>query len=410
MAEQKITCPKCNHSFALTETVEKNVRAELKAEFDEKTKEIMNEIAEKQTAMDAEIKRENAKLASEKSNIEKEITKRMELSKKSMETAARSAVEVELKSVQQELEESANKLQVAQAKELELRKQQRDLEAAKQEFELATARKLDEEREKIKSDVEDKIGSEHQLKAAEWEHKRLGMEKLIEELRRKSEQGSNQIQGESMELAIEDILRESFPNDSIEPVAKGIKGGDVLQRVSTKTGQPAGSILFEIKRTKNWSDNWPNKLKDDQRAAKAELAVIITTAMPEGIKHIGMNDGVWVTDLQSFPGLAMVLRSSLIELSQARGSAIGKNEKMEVLYAYLSGSEFRGRIEAIVETFSDMKVDLEVEKRAIEKAWSKREKSLTRVLTNTAGMHGDLAGIIGASLQEIPALSLEVKP
>ena len=420
MAESKIVCPKCSHTFALTETVEKSVRAELSAEFDERAEALKIDFDKRQSALQkalnekaeelaAESKRETAKLTAEKLGIEKEITKRLEAAKKSLETAARSEASAELESVQQELNNTAQKLKDAQAKELELRGQRRALEEARAEFELASARKLDEERDKIRSEVEGRIGEAHQLKSLEWTKKQADMEKLIDELRRKSEQGSQQAQGEVLELSIQETLRSTFTHDSIEPVAKGVTGGDVLQRVMTKTGQSAGAILYEIKRTKNWSDAWVQKLKDNQRSAKAELAVIITTAVPEGITRIGIVEGVWVVDVQSFPGLTLALRSSLIELHHARGAAVGKNEKMETLYSYLSGPEFRGRVEGIMEAFSTMRDDLDAEKRAIEKSWAKREKSLARVLSNTAGMHGDLAGIIGASLQEVPALTLEIK-
>lgn len=415
-----IECPKCHHSFAIADSVEKKVRDQLHDEFAKKessiraeareaadeAQRIMNERVEE---VRAESKKETAKLAAEKLGIEKEIAKRIEAAKESLKTAARSEASAELESVRHELDSTSTKLRDAQTKELELRKAQRELESAKAEFELVAARKLDEEREKIRADVEGKVGQAHELKALEWQKKQGDMEKLIDELRKKSEQGSSQLQGEVLELAIEDALRDAFPSDSIEPVAKGVKGGDTLQRVVTRTGQSAGSILYEIKRTKVFSDAWSQKLKDNQRAAKADTAVIVTTALPEGVAHVGIVDGVWVTDLQSFPGLALALRTSLVDLAQARGAAVGKNEKMESLYSYLSGSEFRGRVEAIVEAFTTMKEDLESEKRAIEKSWAKREKSLTRVITSTTGMHGDLAGIIGSALQDISALTLEGK-
>ena len=421
LVANEVECPECHAIFAITDSVEKKVREELSAnfnskynalakEFNQKQQDLQEALDQKASELLIEAKKASDRLAADKMGLEKEIAKRLESAKESLKTAARSEASAELKSVQEELDNTAIKLRDAQTKELELRKAQRDLENAKAEFELVAARKLDEEREKIRADVEGKIGQAHELKSLEWKKKQTDMEVLIDELRKKSEQGSQQLQGEVLELAVEDALRDAFPLDSIEPVAKGVRGADALQVVMTRTGQRAGAILYEVKRTKTFSDAWPQKLKDNQRTAKAEVAVIITTTLPEGVTHIGQVDGVWVTSVQSFPGLALALRSALVDLAQARGAAVGKNEKMESLYGYLSGSEFRGRVESIMEAFTTMRDDLEAEKRAIEKCWAKREKSLARVLSNTAGMHGDLAGIIGEALQEVPALALEVKP
>lgn len=383
MAE-KITCPKCAHVFAPSDEMSKKLRAEMDDEYAGKVEKLEREF--------------QAKVRSEISNAQR---------------AGYTKAEEDFNRKQSELEESLKetkeRLGRSQDAELQLRKQQRELEVAKQEFELLMTRKLDEERGRIKVEAEGRVADEFAMKQAEWQKKHSDMETLIADLKRKAEQGSQQAQGEVLELEIESVLKETFIHDSIEPVSKGIKGGDVLQRVMTRMGQQAGAIIWEIKRTKAWSDGWVPKLKIDQRAAKAELAVIITTVLPEGVEHIGIVDGVWVTDIQSFSGLALALRSSLLEVTQARQSQVGKNEKLESLYIYLSGAEFRGRIESIVESFTIMKEDLEAERRAIEKSWAKREKSIARVLSSTAGMHGEFAAILGASLQEIPALMLENK-
>jgi hypothetical protein len=209
-----------------------------------------------------------------------------------------------------------------------------------------------------------------------------------------------------LELHLEDALKGAFPFDSIEPVAKGARGADVLQGIRNELGETCGSILWEAKTAKNWSDVWVQKLKDDQREAKADLSVIVAVSLPRDVAHVGEVDGIWVTDVQSSVGLATVLRQGLIQLAHARKALIGKNTKMEAIYNYLSGPEFRQRVEAIVGSFASMQDDLSQEKRATERAWAKREKQISRVIENTAQMYGHLQGMIGASLPDIKVLEL----
>ena len=408
-AENLISCPKCKFSFALADSVEKDVRAKLQSEFGAKEKELAEAVAAaEERAADAEKVASKA-IAAEKAKLEAEVTKRLASAKESLEIAVREDIGAELKDAQDALEASNKKVKEAQAKELELRKQQRELAAAKEEFELEAARKLDEARDAVRLEVEGKVGERHQLQELEWKKKQGDMEKLINELRLKSEQGSQQAQGEVLELEVEAVLKETFPHDSIEPVAKGVVGADVLQVVKTRGGAVAGSILWEIKRTKNFSDAWVAKLKDNQRSAKAEVAAIITTAMPEGVRHVGQVDGIWITDFASFTGIALALRASLLEVAQAKVAQVGKKEKAEEVYEYLNGVEFRGRVEGLVESFVAMREGIETERRAFEKIWSRRDKELLRAMTASAGFYGDLQGLIGTSLKEIPLLSLESK-
>lgn len=399
-----VKCPKCQTTFEVSEALTQELQEQLQSEYSKKEAEFKRHLAKRESEL-------NAKLVEQAESMEKELLERLRVEKVKIQATVAETVKAEAKEeladLQEQLREKEAKLASAAAKELDLRKQQRVLESAKQEFELNMARKLDEERVRIKEELGTRLNEDHNFQKLEWQKKQSDMEKLIADLKQKAEQGSQQAQGEVLELEVEAILQEAFKHDSIEPVAKGIKGGDVLHRVMTRTGQSAGTILWETKRTKSFNDGWIPKLKDDQRAAKAEVAVIVTTSLPEGIKHIGHLDGVWIADFQSFVGLALALRASVLEVTQARQAMIGKNEKMESLYSYLSGPEFRGRVEAIVEAFTIMKEDLDAEKRAIEKSWAKREKQITRVIGNTAGMYGELQGIIGATLPEVPALTME---
>jgi hypothetical protein len=204
------------------------------------------------------------------------------------------------------------------------------------------------------------------------------------------------------------VLRTRFPYDCIEPVGKGEFGGDVVQRVVTPVGQVCGALLWETKRTKNFTDGWLAKLRADQRAAGAELAVLVSTALPKGVETFAYVDGVWVTEFR-FPGpLAVALRQSLIEIATARQAHEGQETKMELVYQYLTGPKFRHRVEAIVEKFSEMQADLEKERKAMTRLWAKREAQIHGVIESTVGMYGDLQGIAGKALQEIEGLGVEL--
>jgi hypothetical protein len=233
------------------------------------------------------------------------------------------------------------------------------------------------------------------------------MQRQIEELRRRAEQGSQQLQGEVQELALEDILRERFPRDTVAPVPKGEFGGDLVHQVCGPNGQPCGTILWEVKRTKNWTDIWLQKLRNDQRAARAEIAVIVSRTLPRDMDaSFDLLGGVWVTEPRCAAAVAVALREALIGLAAARQAGEGQITKMELVYQYLTGPRFRHRIEAIVEKFTEMRDDLDRERRVMTKLWAKREEQIRGVVESTAGMYGDLQGIAGASLQEIEALDV----
>jgi hypothetical protein len=233
------------------------------------------------------------------------------------------------------------------------------------------------------------------------------MQRQIEELKRRAEQGSQQLQGEVLELELEALLSAKFPRDTIRPVPKGEFGGDVLQHVLGPTNQSCGTILWESKRTKNWSDAWLAKLREDQRAAKAEIAIIVSQALPKNIESFAFIDGVWVADPKIALPVAMSLRQTLIEVACVRQASEGRQTKMELVYNYLTGPRFRQRVQALVEAFSSMKEDLDREKKVITRQWAKREEQIDRVMQATVGMYGDLQGIAGKTLQEIEGLEFQ---
>jgi len=313
----------------------------------------------------------------------------------------------EIADLQDVLKARDEKLAEAQRTQAELIKQKRELDDAKRELDLTVEKRIQEEltvtRQQARKEAEDEL----KLKVAEKEQTISSMQKQIEDLKRRAEQGSQQIQGEVQELELEALLRAKFPRDTIDPVPKGEFGGDAMQRVVGPLGLVCGTILWESKRTKNWSDSWLAKLRDDQRMAKAEIAVLISQVLPKGIENFDLVDGVWVAHPRVAIPVGTMLRQSLVELATARQASEGQQTKMEILYSYLTGPRFRQRIQAIVEAFSNMKEDLDKERKVITKQWAKRDEQIERVMQPTVGMYGDMQGIAGKTLQEIDGLEIK---
>jgi hypothetical protein len=319
---------------------------------------------------------------------------------------AQQAVAIEIEDRDEQLKSFKQQLKNAQQQELALRKQQRELQQREEQLKLEVTRQIDQERQRIRDDARKQTQEEDNLKIAEERQKSESLRKQLQELQRRLEQGSQQTQGEVQEIALESLLGEAFLNDVIEPVAKGIRGGDALHHVFDHNGRECGTILWESKRTKNWSDQWLSKVIDDQQQAKASCACIVSSAIPSTFEHFGEINGVWVTSWPCVRSAAVALRAMLIEAAQSRRAIDGQHGKMELVYDYLSGPEFRNRIRGLVEPYAEMEADLAKEKRAIERIWNKRHKQLERALTSTSGLYGDLQGIIGNGLKEIEGMDL----
>jgi hypothetical protein len=394
---ESIKCPSCGESIPISETIYHQVAE--KAERDLKAKSQQQERA---------LAARKQQLETREAAFDQQVRAQVEAAtadlKAEADRQARQSVALEVEDLRRQSAEKDEKLRAAERAELEVRKQKRDIEERERRLELETARKVDAERRKIEEQAVRHVEEQHRLTDAEKDKKLQDALAVNEELRRKLQQGSQQTQGEVLELELEELLRATFPFDHIEPVPKGVNGADLVHRVHNKNGHCCGTIVWESKRTKGWSDGWLQKLKDDLRAVKGDIAVIVSEALPKDIDNFGQMKGVWITGRSCALSLAAALRCQLIEVSTTRAAAICKNEKMEVLYDYLSGSEFKQRVEAIVESFVEMQDDLQEERRVAERRWSKREKQIQRVITNTSGMYGDLQGLIGSSLHDIPVL------
>jgi hypothetical protein len=270
-------------------------------------------------------------------------------------------------------------------------------------MEVEFQEKLTNEVKKAYMSAEEKVGEEYELRLKEKEKIISDLNKQMKEGQKKAEQGSMKLQGEILELEIEDLLLRYFPEDEIIPVAPGKKGGDIIQTVKLNSGKIAGNILWETKRTKNWQTAWISKLKEDQRSIKAELAVIASEILPQNIKNFGIDNGIWITDIKYVLGLAAALREHLKSVASIRAANEGKEGKADLVFNYVTGTQFKQRVESILEAYIEMSGDIETEKRLMEKSWAKREKQIERFVKNVSGMCGDLQGL-GATLPNIKLL------
>ncbi len=418
MTEPTITCPQCRAEIRLTESLAAPLINATRQQYEQQLlqkdgeiakreqgiREKEKQIAEARRTLDDQIASQVAvQLSTERSRVIAEESRKAKIANAAeLDSKAREIAELhEILKVRDE------KLAAAQKVQAELAKKQRELDDAKRELELTIETRVQHGLNAVRALARQEAEEGLKLKVMEKDQTIASMQQKIEELKRRAEQGSQQLQGEVQELALENLLRARFPFDAIDPVPKGDYGGDVLHRVISAAGQPGGTILWETKRTRNWSDLWLTKLREDQRAAKAEIAVIVSQALPKGVETFEMIDGIWVTHPRAALPVALILRHSLLELALVRQSSEGLQTKTEMIYQYLTGPRFRQRVEAIVEAFSTMQDDLDKERKVIMKQWAKREEQIMRVMSATVGMYGDLQGIAGKSLQEIKGLELK---
>ena len=419
MTEPTITCPNCKTEIKLTESLAAPLIESTRRQFEQRLAQKDSEIIQREQSM----REKEKQLAEDKRRLEDQVADQVAeqlkaerarvIAEESKKAKLATAAELENKArelteLQEVLKSRDEKLAEAQKAQAALIKKQRELDDAKRELELTVEKRVQDGLIEVRTLAKKEAEDEQKLKVMEKEQTIAAMQKQIEDLKRRAEQGSQQLQGEVQELELENLLRSKFPFDSIEPVPKGEYGGDVLHRVVGTGGQPGGTILWEFKRTKNWSDAWLVKLRDDQRTAKAEIAVIVSQILPKGVETFELVEGVWVTHPRAALPVAMILRQSVLEVALARQSSEGQQTKTEMVYQYLTGPRFRQRVEAIVEAFSTMQEDLDKERKAIMKQWAKREEQIERVMGATVGMYGDLQGIAGKSLQEIEGLELKV--
>jgi len=406
MSELTIACPNCKAKIKLTESLAAPLIESTRREYEQRIARQNADIAKREAAL-TRAKESLDDQVAEKVRIERTKIAADEAKRAKLAAAANlEQRERELTDLRDVLKQQNEKLAEAQKAQADLIRKQRELDDAKREVALTIEKRVQESLAAVRDRARKETEEQMKLRVMEKEQTITSMQKQIEDLKRRAEQGSQQLQGEVQELYLEALLRTKFPFDAIEPVPKGEYGGDLLHRVVGPVGQVCGSILWESKRTKNWSDAWLTKLRDDQRAAKADVAVIISQVLPKDVETFESIDGVWVTHPSVALPLAVLLRHALVDIASARHATEGQQTKMEMVYQYLTGPRFRQRVEAIVEAFSSMQEDLNTEKKAITKQWAKREEQIERVMQATVGMYGDLQGIAGKTLKEIEGLNL----
>ena len=407
MEEGKITCPNCGEEFEISDALTGRIREHLKAEL---LKEVSRREAKLKKKTEV-LKAQEEQIAKSREAIDEEIETRLrerlaDAEKKAAEKLAGKYAD-QLKDLQGAIEEKDAAIKTFREQELALRKAQRQLKEATESLELEVARKLDEEREKIREEAEKKLAEAHRLKDLEKDKVINDLKTSLEDMKRKAEQGSMETQGEVLEQDFEARLKSIFVHDDIQPVPKGIRGADLIQTVRTTIGVESGVLLWETKNTKAWGTAWIPKLKDDMIEVRASIAILVSVVLPDGIDRFGQVDGIWVSDPLSAIPLAAALREQLMAVNRERNASVGKSEKMETLYQYLAGVEFKQKIEGIVEAFTSMQDQLNRERRAMERHWKQREKEIERVVKNTVGLYGDMQGIIGGQIPAIPALELD---
>ncbi len=429
MADTTIKCPKCGEAIPLTDTLAAPVIERLKQQYEQRIAQERAAAAERERAVNAakaQVEQKEAALAREKEQMAARVSEQVNEQVRARLVADRAVIErdaekraseraaAELAAKKREADDARAltrqmelKLTEAQQAQADFLRKQRELEDQKRELALTIEKQVAARSAEIEETASRRAAEQASLVLAEKDKKLADMSRQIDDLKRKAEQGSQQLQGEVQELALEAALRARFPLDTIEEVAKGEYGGDAVQRVAGPGGQPAGVILWESKRTKTWSDSWLPKLRDDARRAGAEVCVIISQALPKGVESFDCIDGVWIASPRLVLPLAACLRDGLLHVSEARAAAQGQETKMGLVYDYLTGTRFKQRLQAILEAYQTMQDDLEKEKKAITAQWAKRAKQLEQAILGTTGLYGDLQGIVGKSMHEIE--SLEVK-
>lgn len=382
MKEQLITCPHCNKKFPLSEAMKHEIEEQVKSDH----QQVLDELETEHQRQIEIAKKEATQQATAK---------------------AKKEVQTEVENLKNQVKEFETRSQDFSEKELKFLKREREIADKEKQIELDKQRFINKKTEELQTSIREEVETELKGKLSEKDQKITRLEKLAEELQKKAKQGSSEEQGEAFEQELENILRSCFPTDEFEPIPKGKRGADIIHRVKTENQKHCGTIIWEAKNAENWSEGWIAKLRDDQRQTGGEtVGIIVTKALPKTIKRFGFQDGVWISDFYSIIGLATAIRTKFQELHQTKSAIAGRSSIMDLIYNYVTGTEFKTRIEATGEALKEMKSDIERERTAMEKIWAKREKQLYRIVHNMAGVYGDLTGL-GATLQRVQTLELE---
>jgi hypothetical protein len=410
-SENIIKCPECGAEIDVNEVLYHQLEEQIKKDYEKKAAKKEKELHIKLQ----EIKTEKERIEKEKENlkelVDKEVQHKLKSERTKLEKALRQQIQDEtseqLKELQKELQVKSNQVKELNKTKAEIEKLRREKEELGDQIALEKEREFSEKLKNEKLKIKKQVDEENTLKIKEKDKVIEDLKTQLEEAKRKAEQGSMQLQGEVQELELENLLRSLYPFDEISEIKKGQRGADILQIVRTDQGVESGKIYYESKRTKNFDNNWLQKLKDDNLDVKADILILVTEAMPEGSDKFFFKDGVWVCSFFEVKGLSVVLRYGLLQMHSVVIAQHGKETKMEMLYNYLTSQEFRGQFEAIIEGFKALQDSYSDEKLKMQKIWKEREKQLEKILTNAVNFYGSLKGIAGASIPEIRMLEGE---
>jgi len=408
--ETQINCPNCGTSIDVQDILAHQLEADIKKKYQSEIAQEKKRYEGAQQKLEAEKSAFLQKKKQENVLFQERLESQLRESKKEISAALALKLKEEqaeqFDALQKELNEKSVQIRELNRTKAEIEKLKREKSELKEIAEAESQKKLSAtlliERDKIKKAEEDK----NELRFKELQMQLEAQRKLTEEMKRKQEQGSMQLQGEVQELAIEEWLAAQFPMDTIEEIKKGARGGDCIQIVHTRTQQNCGKIYYESKRTKDFQPSWIEKFKNDIRERGANIGVLVTEVMPSDMDRMGLRGGIWICNYDEFKGLCKVLRESIVKVSLALSTQENKGDKMNMLYDYLTSTQFRMQIEAIVEGFTAMKTALDSEKRAMQRIWKEREKQIDKVTNNTIDMHASIKGIAGNAIQSVKALEL----
>jgi len=402
----KITCPNCGHSFDVEEAISGKLEAHFKAEYEKKMADQAEKFHQERRKIEEEKRLFEERREKEDERFKAELARQLQQERAKIEKNVSESVEEKMKSLQEENEQRKNENKRLKEKEVALLKAEASLKERGEELNLQMEKQLLEKQKEIEEKARSKERETFELEKVKLLKQIEDNKKLAEEMKRKAEQGSMQLQGEVQELALEDLLSRAYPFDTIEEVPKGVRGADAIQIVVNSHQQQCGSIVYESKRTKHFANDWIDKLKQDQILCKADIAVIVTETYPADMDRFGEKDGVWICSFHEVKSLSFVLREMLIKTNSVALSQENKGEKMELLYAYLTSNEFVQNIKRIVENYDGMLNQLNSEKRAMHKIWAEREKRIWAVQENISALFGSIKGIAGQSLQTADVLQL----
>ena len=406
----QIHCPNCGTSIDVQDILAHQLEDELKKKFRDQLNSERERYAKQEKELQADRDAFEEKKKKENEIFQERLEAKIKSEKQAIEESLRKKITGEqnesILGLQKELGEKSEQVKELNRNRAEIERLKREAGEMKEKAEADAQKKLNEvlnsEKERIRKSEEDK----NELRFKELQKQLEDQKKLTEEMKRKQEQGSMQLQGEVQELAIEEWLAASFPLDTIDEIKKGARGGDCIQIVNTRAKQNCGSIYYESKRTKDFQPTWIEKFKADIREKGSNIGVLVTEVMPADMERMGLREGIWICSYEEFKGLSAVLRESIIQISSAVASQENRGDKMHMLYDYLTSNTFRLQVEAIVEGFTQMKTDLDSEKRSMQRIWKQREKQIDKVTMNTIDMHASIKGIAGNAIQAVRLLEL----